>query len=84
MKTLGGRLRSLRKAREWTLETAAEHVHVHAVHLARMESGKDVNPTLAVLVSCALAYGVPLTALFSEAAGDGDARAPVRRQHRGS
>ncbi|MBM4379283.1 MAG: helix-turn-helix transcriptional regulator [Deltaproteobacteria bacterium] len=78
---LGGRLRAARKKKGWTLELAAEHVHVHAVHLSRLESGKDVNPTLAVLVSCALAYGVPVTDLLTESAEDGQDRSSVRRRN---
>jgi transcriptional regulator with XRE-family HTH domain len=81
VRAFGTRLRILRKKKGWTLELAAEHVHVHAVHLSRLESGKDVNPTLAVLVACAIAYGVPVTNLLSESTEDGQDRSPVRRRN---
>jgi transcriptional regulator with XRE-family HTH domain len=63
---LGARLRELRLARHMTQARAAEAVGVHPVHVARMESGA-ANPTITTLVAFALAYGVPLRALFDEA-----------------
>ena len=78
---LGRKLRSLRTARGWTLEIAAEHVHVHAVHLTRLEGGKDVNPTLAVLVACALAYGGAVTDLLGSSPEEATNRVPVRRRN---
>jgi len=62
---LGQRLRALRDERGWTQAKAAEEVGLHAVHVARVESGV-ANVTISTLVAFALAYGVPLRSLFEE------------------
>jgi DNA-binding XRE family transcriptional regulator len=62
---LGQRLRELRLDLKWTQAYAAEVVGVHPVHVARVESGV-ANPTFAVIIAFAVAYKIPLAALFGE------------------
>lgn len=61
---LGERLRALRLERGLTQATAAELAGLHAVQVARMESGA-ANPTIATVVAMARAYDVALSALFT-------------------
>jgi DNA-binding XRE family transcriptional regulator len=60
---LGERIRRLRVERELTQAEAAEAIGIHPVHVARIESG-SANITIATLVAVAVAYGVPVRALF--------------------
>lgn len=46
-----------------TQAEAAEAAGVHAVHVARVESGA-ANVTISTLIAFAAAYGVPVHALF--------------------
>lgn len=62
-KRLGGKLRVLRERAGFTQEEAAEEIGLHVKHLQRLESGR-ANVTLVTLIACALAYAVPLQALF--------------------
>jgi DNA-binding XRE family transcriptional regulator len=62
---LGSTLRALRLAQKLTQAAAAEAVGIHAVHIARLEAG-TANPTISTLIALAVAYGVPLRALFDE------------------
>ena len=48
-----------------TQAQAAEAAGVHPVQVARVESG-SANMTFATLVAFAVAYGVPLRALFDD------------------
>ncbi len=60
---LGERLRALRVERGLTQADAAERAGLHAVHIARVESG-TANATIATIVAMARAYDVELAALF--------------------
>lgn len=62
-RVLGQRIRDLRVARGWTQRYAALHIGIGAAGVRRMETGL-ANPSLAVLVSVARAFGVPLDALL--------------------
>jgi DNA-binding XRE family transcriptional regulator len=62
---LGNTLRALRLERKLTQAAAAEAVGVHPVHVARVEAG-TANPTVSTLIAFAVAYRVPLGALFDE------------------
>jgi len=62
--TLAKRLRRLRAARGWTQRAAAQHIGVGAPVVRRLESG-TANPSLAVLVSIARAFRVPVTRLLA-------------------
>jgi transcriptional regulator with XRE-family HTH domain len=53
----------LRIARGWTQRSAAAHIGIGPAVVRRLESGA-ANPSLAVLVSVARAFRVPLTGLL--------------------
>jgi transcriptional regulator with XRE-family HTH domain len=65
---LGARLKSLRSGRGWTLEELAERTGLSKPFLSRMEAGQR-QPSIAVVLTLAKTYGVPLGELF-ETAGD--------------
>jgi DNA-binding XRE family transcriptional regulator len=60
---------AMRQERELTREQAAEAIGMHAVHVARIEAAA-ANVTLSTLVAVALAYKVPLAALFQDPADE--------------
>lgn len=60
---LGLRLRNLRHRQGWTLGELAQRVEVSEAYLSRLEGG-DRQPSLAVLLSLAQAYGITLPSLF--------------------
>jgi transcriptional regulator with XRE-family HTH domain len=62
-RTLGQRVYDLRMARGWTQRSAAAHIGIGAAVVRRLETG-SANPSLAVLVSVARAFRVPLTRLL--------------------
>jgi DNA-binding XRE family transcriptional regulator len=62
---LGLRLRSIREGAGLTQEEAAERAGIHGKHLGVIEGGK-ANATVGTLVALALAYEVPLSALFEK------------------
>ncbi|HXX66066.1 MAG TPA: helix-turn-helix transcriptional regulator [Polyangiaceae bacterium] len=62
-RVLGRRIRGLRMARGWTQRRAALRIGIGAAGMRRMEFGL-ANPSLAVLVSVARAFGVPLNSLL--------------------
>lgn len=62
-RTLAARLRLLRESRGWTQRAAASRIGVGAAVLRRLESGA-ANPSLAVLVSVARAFGISLRKLL--------------------
>ena len=62
---LGRRLRSLRKSRSWTLGELSQRVDISEAYLSRIESS-DRQPSLAVLINIAQAYGTTLPELFQE------------------
>ena len=64
LQRLGVRLREVRERLGLTQEAAAELSGLHAKHLGVIEGGKT-NVTVASLVALAVAYRVPLAALFA-------------------
>jgi transcriptional regulator with XRE-family HTH domain len=60
---LAGRLRRLRASRGWTQRAAASKIGIGAAVVRRLECG-SANPSLAVLISVARAFGVSLTKLL--------------------
>jgi transcriptional regulator with XRE-family HTH domain len=64
IRLLSSRMRTLREARGWTIERAAEAYEVEPAHVRRMEAGR-ANPSLAVLISVAHALGVDVAELLS-------------------
>lgn len=66
------RLRAARARQGWTLEQAAGRAGLSVPHLSRLESGGR-QPSIAVLVALAAAYGAPVGALL----GDDEAAAPT-------
>ena len=71
--TAFGRLvRSLRRGRQWTIEQAAERFGVEPAYVRSIERG-GTNPSLAVIVSVALAFEMRPRDLLTE-----EAPAPVR------
>lgn len=61
---LGRRVRALREAKRWTVERAAERMAMEPANLRRIE-GARTNPTLAVLVSVAAAFGLHVSDLLA-------------------
>ena len=63
--TLGERLRRLRAERGLTQRAAAARIGIGPPVLRRLERG-SANPSLAVLVSAARAFGIPLHLLLKK------------------
>ena len=61
--SLAKRLRQLRASRGWTQRVAAVRMGVGAPLVRRLENGQ-ANPSLAVLLSVAAAFGIPLKELL--------------------
>jgi transcriptional regulator with XRE-family HTH domain len=61
---VGARVRELRKAKGWTLETLAEKADKHYTYIGGLERGVR-NVTLEVLQDVAAALGVPIKQLFA-------------------
>lgn len=61
---VGTRVRELRKAKGWTLETLAEKADKHYTYIGGLERGVR-NVTLEVLHDVATALGVPIMQLFA-------------------
>jgi transcriptional regulator with XRE-family HTH domain len=66
---LARRVREQRAARKWTIERAAEHFGIEPAHVRRIESA-NANPSLAILVSIAAAFGLSVSALLETSARD--------------
>jgi transcriptional regulator with XRE-family HTH domain len=62
---VGGRLRSFRLMRGWTLDTLASRVKLSKSYLSRLEDG-DRQPSVAALLSISRALGVSLGTLLSD------------------
>jgi transcriptional regulator with XRE-family HTH domain len=62
---LAKRARLLRHERGWTIEEAAERFDVQPAMVRRIETGTS-NPSLAVLVSVARAFGLSVSQLVAE------------------
>jgi XRE family aerobic/anaerobic benzoate catabolism transcriptional regulator len=60
---LGSRLRDLRASKGWTQRAAADRIGIGAAVVRRLEKG-SANPSLAILVSVARAFGIPLRSLL--------------------
>jgi ribosome-binding protein aMBF1 (putative translation factor) len=60
---LGSRLRDLRAARGWSQRATADRIGIGAAVVCRLEKG-SANPSLAILVSVARAFGIPLRRLL--------------------
>jgi two-component system cell cycle sensor histidine kinase/response regulator CckA len=77
---LGRALVALRRERGWTVEEAAGRFGVEPAFVRRIEAGRT-NPSLAVIVSIAKAYGVPLQALLRDPGPDADGSPVEGRRH---
>ena len=62
-RSLGRRLRSLRAKRAWSQRETATRIGVGVAHVRRIEAGLG-NPSLALLVSIARAFGLTITELL--------------------
>jgi transcriptional regulator with XRE-family HTH domain len=62
---LARRVKDLRAARRWTIEAAAERIGIEPAHVGRIESAR-ANPSLAVLVSVATAFGLTVSELLAQ------------------
>ena len=60
---LGSRLRDLRASKGWTQRATADRIGIGAAVVRRLERG-SANPSLAILVSVARAFGIPLRRLL--------------------
>jgi len=69
---LGRALLALRRERGWTVEEAAGHFGVEPAFVRRIEAGRT-NPSLAVIVSIAKAFAVPLEDLLRDTVRDAGA-----------
>ena len=63
-RALGGRVRALRNAAEWTLEEAGERCDIDWKHLQKIEAG-TLNVTLVTLVRLAVGFRQPVASLFA-------------------
>ena len=70
---LARRVRALRQQKGWTQERAAERIGIEPAHVRRIEAGK-ANPSLAVLVSVARAFGLTVPELLADAPGPLDGK----------
>jgi transcriptional regulator with XRE-family HTH domain len=61
-------VRALRRGHHWTIEEAAEHFGVEPAYVRSLEAGRT-NPSLAVIVSIALAFDMRPHELLYEALG---------------
>ena len=64
-RVLGERLRRLRAQRGLTQRAAAARIGIGPLVLRRLERG-SANPSLAILVSVARAFGIPLCRLLKK------------------
>ncbi len=60
---LGKRLRHLRKAREWTLQEAADAIGVSKSHVHDMENGRNTNPTIGLVIAIARTFHISIDSL---------------------
>ncbi len=67
---IGGRIRSERLARQWSLEDLAGRADVSRAMLSRIER-RESSPTAELLVRIAAAFGMTLSALIARAEGEG-------------
>lgn len=62
-RTIGQRIRAIRKAQGLTQETLAEHAGIDRSHMGFIEQGRR-HPTISTLAKIAHALDIPLTDLF--------------------
>jgi DNA-binding XRE family transcriptional regulator len=60
---LGSRMRQLRATKGWTQRATADRIGIGTAVVRRLEKG-SANPSLAILVSVARAFGIPLKHLL--------------------
>lgn len=60
---MGSRLRELRATKGWSQRAAANRIGIGPAVVRRLEKG-SANPSLAILVSVARAFGIPLRRLL--------------------
>ncbi len=75
-------MRDLRRAAGMTQEDLAERCGLFRTYMSRIETGK-ANPTLTMIHALAASLGVPVTALFGEAAEEVVRKRPAARPARG-
>lgn len=68
LRLFGEKVRKLRHAADWTLETAAEHCDLDWRYLQKIEAG-SLNFTFVTLVRLAVGFGMPLQELFAPREG---------------
>ena len=66
---LGARVRELRKARDWTLEQAAQQAGLARSTLSKIENGQ-MSPTYDALKKLATGLGISVPRLFTPPSGD--------------
>ena len=66
---LGERVRELRKARDWTLEQAAQQVGLARSTLSKIENGQ-MSPTFEAVCKLASGMGISIPQLFTAPRGD--------------
>jgi transcriptional regulator with XRE-family HTH domain len=76
-KILGGRLRQLRLAREWTQEQLAEAAGITSTYISDLERGEKV-PSLSILLRLARGLDIPLAELLQDFTRDAVRRMSVR------
>lgn len=75
---LSRRIRALREARRWSLETLAERSGVSRSNISLIERGES-NPTATVLDKLSAALGVTLASLFEDPTVSEGASSPIAR-----
>jgi len=60
---LAKRLRALRKAREWTLQEAADAIGISKSHMWDLETGNNKNPTIGLMMSISKQFDMSIDAL---------------------
>lgn len=64
--TFAEHLRWLRKKRRWTLDDLATASGVTKGYLSQLENEKEKNPTIAVVIALASAFGLTVSELLGE------------------
>lgn len=76
---LGHRVRQLRHEKDWTLEEAADRMHLDLKHLQKVESADPpLNVTLVTLLRIADGFAEPIASLFSTDAHSETKRAAAK------
>lgn len=81
---LGHRIRQLRQEKGWTLEDAADRMHIDLKHLQKVESADPPhNATLVTLLRIADGFAEPIGSLFTTVAHSETKRATTNPRSRG-